>query len=132
MSSFALLEEEQAEIHRILRRPYPRWSAKTLTPFYSAPPSWPEPASSYRTSPDSLHDLNCTRPIFIEHSDRVPDLRVSAIVAKVAFVRSPNTLSPSEPQSSLVAARHPLLELRMKAARRRVRRRQESPIPFTH
>jgi DNA mismatch repair protein MutS2 len=62
---------------------------------------------------------------------RVPHLRDGSIVAKVGIRAQHEPLSPNDPQISLIAARHPLLELRMRAAARESNIPAQSPIPLT-
>jgi len=65
------------------------------------------------------------------HEPRVPHLRDGFIVAKVGIRAEHEPLSSNQPQISLTAARHPLLELRMRASAREANEPPQSPIPLT-
>ena len=139
-----LLDEEQAEIHRILVA-MTGAIGQNAQAIHRGTAILAE-VESHTARARFANDLNCIRPIFVEpqnrvpHSsqphrdewesrrpifvdpqDRVPHLRGSFIAAKVG------PQDDSEPQLSLTAARHPLLELRMRAEARE----EESRVPHS-
>ncbi|WP_263366910.1 endonuclease MutS2 [Edaphobacter bradus] len=114
-----LLDEEQSEIHRILVA-LTRALAASATAIYLGTAILAE-VESHTARARFAIDLRCTRPVFANGAtdERVPHLR-----AEGAKVGSQDT--KEEPQLSLTAARHPLLELRMQAEDKGA-----SPIPLT-
>jgi DNA mismatch repair protein MutS2 len=144
-----LLDEEQSEIHRILVA-MTRALGQSATAIHLGTAILAE-VESHIARARFANDLNCTRPIFTpkdqlpneedrvpqeedrvpQEEDRVPHLRDGFIVAKVGLRAKHEPSSLNEPQISLVNARHPLLELRMRAAARESNIPAQSPIPLT-
>nr|WP_246409004.1 Smr/MutS family protein [Granulicella aggregans] len=78
------------------------------------------------TPPQSPQPLQAS-----SHETRVPHLRDGSIVAKVGIRAKHEPLSSNDPQISLTNARHPLLELRMRASAREEGTAALTPIPLT-
>jgi DNA mismatch repair protein MutS2 len=133
-----LLDDEQAEIHRILVV-MTNALGQNAQAIHRGTGILAE-VESHTARARFAHDLNCVRPVFVEpqnwvshssqyHRDeresRVPHLRGSLIAAKVG------SQDASESELSLTAARHPLLELRMRAAAREEGTDPATPVPLT-
>jgi DNA mismatch repair protein MutS2 len=118
-----LLDEEQSEIHRILVA-MTRALGENAVALNLGTAILAE-VESHIARARFAHDLNCTRPVFTTGVD-LPD----AVILSAA--KNPR-ISPSspQPQISLTAARHPLLELRMRAAAREANEPPQTPVPLT-
>jgi len=121
-----LLDEEQSEIHRIL-------VAMTRALGDNAPATLTGTAilaevESHAARARFAIDLNCTRPTFTNSAITYD----SAINDGVILSAAKNSrISSGAPQLSLVAARHPLLELRMRATAREAGTDAATPVPLT-
>ena len=156
-----LLDEEQSEIHRILVA-MTRALGENATALHLGTAILAE-VESHIARARFANDLNCTRPIFLEPTPRVPhssqshrdewDIRGgSREPLPPPSATNPNSIEPeknvistdqrewrdprispsqTQPQISLTAARHPLLELRMRAEARETGDPAKSPIPLT-
>ena len=130
-----LLNEEQSEIHRILvamtRALGENDGALQLGTSILAE------AESHIARARFANDLKCTRPIFVLGSALLSEVSPSALEKSVISTeqregRDPR-ISPTSDAAriSLTAARHPLLELRMRSAAREPGEDPQSPIPLT-
>ena len=120
-----LLDEEQAEVHRILAA-MTRAIGESATAIHLGTCILAE-AESHFARARFANELNCTRPTFTSAEEvRVPHLRGGLIAAKVG-----SQDAASEPQLALTNARHPLLELRMKAEARESHVEPKTPVPLT-
>jgi DNA mismatch repair protein MutS2 len=118
-----LLDEEQSEIHRILVAMTRALGQQAVAIHLGA--CILAEVESHAARARFAEALNCVRPTFVEPQNRVPLLRDGLIAAKVG------SQDASEPQLSLTAARHPLLELRMRATALEAGEEPKAPVPLT-
>jgi DNA mismatch repair protein MutS2 len=152
-----LLDEEQSEIHRILVA-MTRALGENATALHLGTAILAE-VESHIARARFANDLNCTRPNFVQETSRVPhssqsyrdewDIRggsreplsstpgTNVISTDQREWRAPRISSSNgqrttdNGQLSLTDARHPLLELRMRAAAREANEPPQTPIPLT-
>ncbi len=129
-----LLDEEQSEIHRILVA-MTRALGENATALHLGTAILAE-VESHIARARFANDLNCTRPTFKAGTVTAADNGIAADDVHEAVILSEAKnprISPSspQPQISLTAARHPLLELRMRAAAREAKVTPQSPVPLT-
>ncbi len=132
-----LLDEEQSEIHRILVS-MTRALGEDAAALHIGSAILAE-VESHVARARFANDLNCTRPVLLagtgsaffdeggrsEASSSLPEERVPPSMRR-------GTIEADEaPQVSLVAARHPLLELRMRAEAREAGHPATGPVPLT-
>ncbi|MEO6982626.1 MAG: Smr/MutS family protein [Edaphobacter sp.] len=124
-----LLDEEQSEIHRILVA-MTRALGENATAIHLGASILAE-VESHAARARFAIDLNCVRPVLVEAQSRVPHLRDSSSVAKVGLQNA----TEDSPVLSLTAARHPLLELRMRAEAHEQKSESDAPaktpVPLT-
>src|SRR6185312_11788263 len=113
-----LLDEEQSEIHRILVA-MTRALAEHAQAIHLGASILAE-VESHAARARFAIDLNCVRPLFVEARHRMPDLPGGRIAAEVG-----------SQQLSLIAARHPLLEIRMRAEAHEEGSEPATPVPLT-
>jgi DNA mismatch repair protein MutS2 len=114
-----LLDEEQSEIHRILVA-ITRAIGEHSTTIHLGTAILAE-VESHSARARFANALNCVRPEFANESENVVIL---------SGAKNPRIL-PETPQLSLVAARHPLLELRMRATALEAGTEPTTPVPLT-
>jgi DNA mismatch repair protein MutS2 len=132
-----LLDEEQSEIHRILLA-MTRALGENATPLALGCAILAE-VEAHVARARFANDLNCTRPVFLGSTalNTVILSEADGPEASVAAAgsRSNSAQAPQRPAAelSLLNARHPLLELRMKAEHREAALEGEAktPIPLT-
>ncbi len=142
-----LLDEEQSEIHRILVA-MTRALGDNATALLTGTAILAE-VESHAARARFAHDLNCTRPTFIQLPNSVPDsseARTALLKGTASAVPPSNfgkegalapEVSPKSttdarvPQLTLTAARHPLLELRMRVSARETGTEAATPVPLT-
>ncbi len=118
-----LLDEEQAEIHRILVA-MTRALGENASAIHAGACILAEVESHFARA-RFANDLHCTRPAFINAEAREPH-------SSQPHRDEGGAQHTSEPQLSLIAARHPLLELRMKAEARAAGKEEAlTPVPLT-
>ncbi|HEY6375350.1 MAG TPA: Smr/MutS family protein [Edaphobacter sp.] len=124
-----LLDEEQSEIHRILVA-MTRALGDNATALLTGTAILAE-IESHAARARFAIDLNCTRPSFLP-SLPSENLVISTEAQRSGETRfSTTTLSQTQPQLTLTAARHPLLELRMRASAREAGTDAATPVPLT-
>ena len=135
-----LLDEEQSEIHRILVA-MTRALGDNATALLTGTAILAE-VESHAARARFATDLNCTRPTFTNCATannvvilgEAKNPRISSEAPLLPAERQDpvqDASSPSDPQLSLVAARHPLLELRMRTEARAQNTEPRSPVPLT-
>ncbi len=118
-----LLDEEQSEIHRILVA-MTRALGEHAPALHLGAAILAEVESHIARARFAI-DLDCTRPVFV--TEEGPDARVP----RVSLLREGNgDAGGTGSQISLVAARHPLLELRMRASHRQSGSDGPAPAPI--
>ena len=120
-----LLDEEQSEIHRILVA-MTRALGENAIPIHLGTAILAE-VESHLARARFANDLNCTRPTFTTTSASSPKILSSFAEGG----GSASAFAPPQPQLSLTAARHPLLELRMCAEARATGETPKTPTPLT-
>jgi DNA mismatch repair protein MutS2 len=115
-----LLDEEQAEIHRILVA-MTRALGENATAIHTGTCILAE-VESHVARARFANDLNCVRPVFTETSMNPGAPRPDSGTWESAA---------QEPVLSLTAARHPLLELRMRTAALAAESEADTPVPLT-
>jgi len=108
-----LLDEEQSEIHRILVA-MTRALGENATAIHLGTCILAEVESHFARARFAIA-LNCVRPDFTE----------------TAVNPGTNSSGPPQPGLSLIAVRHPLLELRMRAAALAENEESKKPVPLT-
>ena len=134
-----LLDEEQSEIHRILVA-MTRALGENATALALGTAILAE-VESHIARARFANDLSCTRPVFLDGNKAVilsdPD---AAHITSTARTFQPQTRPPStnngertteNGQLALTNARHPLLELRMRASHRQSESDGPTPTPLT-
>ncbi|GGA71253.1 endonuclease MutS2 [Edaphobacter acidisoli] len=139
-----LLDEEQAEIHRILVA-MTHALGEDAAAIHAGACILAEVESHFARA-RFANDLNCTRPQFLPVGTKAVILsaaknpRISPEAAPILQVPHPSqshregweATDLTQPQLTLINARHPLLELRMKAEARAAGRNEAStPVPLT-
>ena len=128
-----LLDEEQSEIHRILVA-MTRALGENATALHLGTAILAE-VESHIARARFANDLNCTRPIFSNRKAVILSEAKDPEAARATHTDrtfQSETPASSTPQISLTAARHPLLELRMRAvARESGDPNPPTPIPLT-
>ncbi len=132
-----LLDEEQSEIHRILVA-MTHAIGQQSTAIHLGTSILAEVESHFARA-HFANALNCVRPSFTVPATNpgAPSFPVSS--ERVGYSREARTVFPepsTEPDSqqpalSLIAARHPLLELRMRAAALAQNEAPKTPVPLT-
>ena len=124
-----LLDEEQSEIHRILLA-MTRALGENATALHLGCTILAE-VESHVARARFAHDLNCTRPIFLVSSSsfEVPQEAVILSEGRSPQPKDLHLSSSTAPQLSLIAARHPLLELRMRTEHREAGNEGAAPVP---
>lgn len=109
-----LLQEEQAEIHRILLQMTRAVGAESVALTLGA--EILAQADAHAAAARFAEDLDCVRPVFVEPGagDPADDL------AQVSSARAEGSGEGDEPALELLFARHPLLELRLREQDARV------------
>jgi DNA mismatch repair protein MutS2 len=121
-----LLDEEQAEIHRILVA-MTRALGENATAIHTGTSILAE-AEAHMARARFANDLDCVRPVFTCE----PGITSSRPEqAPLPSQRREPGISSEPAQLSLVAARHPLLELRMRAEAREQGGEPQRPVPLT-
>jgi DNA mismatch repair protein MutS2 len=124
-----LLDEEQSEIHRILVA-MTRAIGQQSTAIHLGACILAE-VESHAARARFAEALNCVRPTFTYQPDDTssrPERQTAS--SSVAEWGDPG-ISLNTPQLSLVAARHPLLELRMRITALEAGDEPETPVPLT-
>ncbi len=128
-----LLDEEQSEIHRILVIMTHALAENSGAIHLGA--SILAEVESHFARARFANDLNCTRPVFnVDVSQNAVILNEAAerAVGESNGAQSKDPRNSSEsPQLSLIAARHPLLELRMRTAAAAENEPPKTPVPLT-
>jgi DNA mismatch repair protein MutS2 len=125
-----LLDEEQSEIHRILVV-MTRALGQNATAIHLGTCILAE-VESHAARARFAITLNCVRPTFSSGQPATGDspLKLSSFAAGGGPASgTANHASPEAPQLSLIAARHPLLELRMSTAHREAGNEGPPPTP---
>jgi DNA mismatch repair protein MutS2 len=125
-----LLDEEQSEIHRILVA-MTRAIGQQSTAIHLGACILAE-VESHAACARFAEALNCVRPTFTQTTQAVPIREaVIATEAKQSGETRFSTSTSEAPQLSLTAARHPLLELRMRATALAAGEDPKTPVPLT-
>jgi DNA mismatch repair protein MutS2 len=124
-----LLDEEQSEIHRILVA-MTRAIGQQSAAIHLGACILAE-VESHAARARFAEALNCVRPTFTYPPDDTSSRPEQPTASpSVAEWRDP-PISPKPPQLSLVAARHPLLEIRMRATALEAGEEPKAPVPLT-
>jgi DNA mismatch repair protein MutS2 len=119
-----LLDEEQSEIHRILVA-MTRALGQQSTAIHLGACILAE-VESHAARARFAEALNCTRPTF-----STPEDVILSEAKNPRISPDPSPTSEPEAQLSLIAARHPLLELRMRATALEAGEDPTTPVPLT-
>jgi DNA mismatch repair protein MutS2 len=127
-----LLDEEQSEIHRILVA-MTRALGENATAIHLGACILAEVESHFARARFAIA-LNCVRPTFTENAPRTGE-EPGAPQPALSLPKGPASgtweSAPQQPVLSLTAARHPLLELRMRAASLAENEEPRTPVPLT-
>ena len=125
-----LLDEEQSEIHRILVA-MTRALAQHSEAIHLGACILAE-VESHTARARFANDLNCVRPTFGPNKGPIISTESSQSRSGESRISTADTEAPTElPQLSVTAARHPLLELRMRAEAHEQGSNPKTPVPLT-